>query len=148
PGSGGGVRRQPGGARSLRRAGEKESAPGINQGHRRYRPRNHLEAFMSDQPNRRSAMQCLAFGGAGTLFTLSGGVLMPSALGQTQKSSGVLLFLQISDTHIGFNKDANPDVAGTLKETIAKVNAMPEKPLLTIHTGDITHLSKASEFDT
>ncbi|HWF64083.1 MAG TPA: metallophosphoesterase, partial [Rhizomicrobium sp.] len=103
---------------------------------------------MSDQPNRRSAMQCLAFGGAGTLFTLSGGVLMPSALGQTQKSSGVLLFLQISDTHIGFNKDANPDVAGTLKETIAKVNAMPEKPLLTIHTGDITHLSKASEFDT
>ena len=52
------------------------------------------------------------------------------------------LFLQISDTHIGFNKDANPDVAGTLKETIALVNAMPMRPALTIHTGDITHLSK------
>ena len=57
------------------------------------------------------------------------------------------LFLQISDTHIGFNKDANPDVAGTLKETIALVNAMQMRPALTIHTGDITHLSKASEFD-
>ncbi|HXR95400.1 MAG TPA: metallophosphoesterase [Rhizomicrobium sp.] len=104
---------------------------------------------MSDllQPSRRGAMKCLAFGGAGTLFTLSGGILMPSALGQTASASDVPLFLQISDTHIGFNKDANPDVAGTLKETIAKVNAMAAKPLLTIHTGDITHLSKAAEFD-
>jgi 3',5'-cyclic AMP phosphodiesterase CpdA len=57
------------------------------------------------------------------------------------------LFLQISDTHIGFNKEANPDVAGTLKETISFVNAMPVKPALTIHTGDITHLSKPEEFD-
>jgi 3',5'-cyclic AMP phosphodiesterase CpdA len=55
--------------------------------------------------------------------------------------------MQISDTHIGFNKEANPDVAGTLKETIAFVNAMPVKPALTIHTGDITHLSKPEEFD-
>jgi 3',5'-cyclic AMP phosphodiesterase CpdA len=104
---------------------------------------------MTDQPqlSRRGVMKCLAFGGAGTLFTLSGGVLMPSALGQTLSQTGTPLFLQISDTHIGFNKDANPDVAGTLKETIAKVNAMTEKPLLTIHTGDITHLSKAAEFD-
>ena len=58
------------------------------------------------------------------------------------------LFLQISDTHIGFNKEANPDVAGTLKQTIDLVNAMPVKPALTIHTGDITHLSKPEEFDT
>src|SRR6202171_1871035 len=62
-------------------------------------------------------------------------------------ASGVPLFLQISDTHIGFNKEANPDVAGTLKQTIDFVNAMPIKPALTIHTGDITHLSKAEEFD-
>ncbi len=71
--------------------------------------------------------------------------LIPSALGHT--ISGTPLFLQISDTHIGFNKEANLDVAGTLKETIAKVNAMERKPLLTLHTGDITHLSKPSEFD-
>jgi 3',5'-cyclic AMP phosphodiesterase CpdA len=60
---------------------------------------------------------------------------------------GIPLFLQISDTHIGFNKEANPDVAGTLKQTIDLVNAMPVKPALTIHTGDITHLSKPQEFD-
>src|SRR3984957_11768887 len=101
-------------------------------------------------PSRRGALQCLAFGGAGTLFTLSGGILTPIGLAQAaaEKPAGLPLFLQISDTHIGFNKDANPDVAGTLKETIALVNAMKTRPALTIHTGDITHLSRASEFDT
>jgi 3',5'-cyclic AMP phosphodiesterase CpdA len=104
-------------------------------------------------PSRRGALKCLAFGGAGTLFTLSGGILTPVALTSkafaqgAMKSAGVPLFLQISDTHIGFNKDANPDVAGTLKETIALVNGMKMQPALTIHTGDITHLSRASEFD-
>jgi plastocyanin len=57
------------------------------------------------------------------------------------------LFVQISDTHIGFNKEANPDVNSTLNQTIELVNGMPEQPALIIHTGDITHLSKASEFD-
>ena len=103
-------------------------------------------------PSRRGAMKCLAFGGAGTLFTLSGGILAPMdlALAAAGKGgvTGTPLFLQISDTHIGFNRDANPDVAGTLKQTIALVNAMPEKPALTLHTGDITHLSKVEEFDT
>jgi 3',5'-cyclic AMP phosphodiesterase CpdA len=104
--------------------------------------------------SRRGALKCLAFGGAGTLFVLSGGVLAPIdlALAASRKSAhamaGTPLFLQISDTHIGFNKEANPDVAGTLKQTIDFVNAMPTKPALTIHTGDITHLSKAEEFDT
>jgi 3',5'-cyclic AMP phosphodiesterase CpdA len=56
--------------------------------------------------------------------------------------------VQISDTHIGFNKDANPDVKGTLSQTIDIVNAMPKQPALIIHTGDITHLSKPEEFDT
>jgi 3',5'-cyclic AMP phosphodiesterase CpdA len=106
---------------------------------------------MSDDfnPSRRGALQCLAFGGAGTLFTLSSGILTPIGLAQaaTEKPSGLPLFLQISDTHIGFNKEANPDVAGTLKQTVALVNAMKVRPALTLHTGDITHLSKASEFD-
>jgi 3',5'-cyclic AMP phosphodiesterase CpdA len=84
---------------------------------------------------------------------LAGGVLSPIDLafaathkmGQTQQ--GTPLFVQISDTHIGFNKEANPDVSGTLTQTIDFVNAMPKQPALIIHTGDITHLSKASEFD-
>ena len=109
-----------------------------------------MSSDLPSDPTRRGAMKCLAFGGAGTVFVLAGGVLAPVdlALAGSSKVSGVPLFLQISDTHIGFNKPANPDVAGTLKQTIALVNAMPVKPALAIHTGDITHLSKASEFDT
>ena len=102
--------------------------------------------------SRRGALKCLAFGGAGTLFVLSAGILTPVdvAMAATKKGGGISgtpLFLQISDTHIGFNKEANPDVAGTLKRTIDFVNGMPVKPALTLHTGDITHLSKPEEFD-
>ena len=110
---------------------------------------------MPDTPSfesRRKALKCLAYGGAGTLFTLAGGVLTPIELalaGSDPKAAslGRPLFVQISDTHIGFNKDANPDVNGTLKQTIELVNAMPEQPELIIHTGDITHLSRPAEFD-
>jgi 3',5'-cyclic AMP phosphodiesterase CpdA len=102
--------------------------------------------------DRRRALKCLAFGGAGTVFMLSAGVLTPVdlALAKDGASGGgdLPLFVQISDSHIGFDKPANPDVVGTLTKTIDLVNALPQQPALVIHTGDITHLSKASEFDT
>jgi Calcineurin-like phosphoesterase len=103
--------------------------------------------------SRRDALKCMAYGGAGTLFVLAGGVFTPVDLAiafehKTRvKSLGKPLFVQISDTHIGFNKEANPDVSGTLMQTIALVNRMAEQPALIIHTGDITHLSKPAEFD-
>ena len=102
---------------------------------------------------RRNALKCLAFGGAGTLFALSGGVFAPIDLAlaaadrQAAARLGKPLFVQISDTHIGFNKDANPDVDGTLEQSIELVNRMPVPPALVLHTGDITHLSKPEEFD-
>jgi 3',5'-cyclic AMP phosphodiesterase CpdA len=105
-------------------------------------------------PSRRSALKCLAFGGAGTLFALSGGVLTPIDLAlaasdeRASAKLGMPFFVQISDTHIGFNKDANSDVAGSLRRTIDLVNAMPAAPGLIVHTGDITHLTKPEEFDT
>ena len=104
-------------------------------------------------PSRRNALKCLAYGSAGTLFVLAGGVFTPVDLAQASNEEegarrvGKPLFVQISDTHIGFNKEANPDVNGTLAQTIALVNGMAEQPALIIHTGDITHLSKPSEFD-
>jgi hypothetical protein len=110
----------------------------------------NMSSGLPFDPSRRSALKCLAFGSAGTVFMLVGGVLTPVELAlaaSSQHAAAVPLFLQISDSHIGFNKDANPDVAGTLKQTIDLVNAMPVKPALTIHTGDITHLSKPEEFD-
>jgi 3',5'-cyclic AMP phosphodiesterase CpdA len=110
---------------------------------------------MSDESllSRRNALKCMAFGGAGTLFALSGGVLAPLDLAMAAADTksavklGKPLFVQISDTHIGFNKDANPDVNATLTQTIDIVNGMVEQPALIIHTGDITHLSKPAEFD-
>jgi len=111
---------------------------------------------MSDETrlvSRRAALKCMAYGGAGTLFVLAGGVLTPVQLARAATdpkaaaAPGKPLFVQISDTHIGFHKDANPDVNGTLSSTIDLVNGMPEQPALILHTGDITHLSKAEEFD-
>jgi predicted MPP superfamily phosphohydrolase len=113
-----------------------------------------MSSDASNKISRRNALKCLAYGGAGTLFTLAGGVLTPMELAYAAKEGtrktnlGLPLFVQISDTHIGFNKEANPDVAGTLKRTIELVNGMLDKPALIVHTGDITHLSKPAEFDT
>jgi 3',5'-cyclic AMP phosphodiesterase CpdA len=103
--------------------------------------------------SRRDALKCMAYGGAGTLFALSGGIFTPIdlAMAGTDKQAiarlGKPLFVQISDTHIGFNKEANPDVNATLTQTIDLVNGMSDQPALIIHTGDITHLSKPAEFD-
>jgi 3',5'-cyclic AMP phosphodiesterase CpdA len=103
--------------------------------------------------SRRNALKCMAYGGAGTLFVMAGGVFTPVDLARAADdklnvaSLGRPLFLQISDTHIGFAKDANPDVNGTLARTVELVNGMAEQPALIIHTGDITHLSKPAEFD-
>jgi len=102
------------------------------------------------QRTRRDALKCLAAGSAGTLFLLSGGVLTPVALAnaaQADPGAGKPLFVQISDTHIGFKGAANADVPGTVRRTVDLVNALPQTPDLVIHTGDITHLSRAGEFD-
>ena len=97
--------------------------------------------------NRRDALKCLGVG-AGTLFTLSGGILSTIDMAEAMTMTGPPLFVQISDSHIGFNKDANPDVIGTLNRNIDMINALPGAPAFAIHTGDVTHLSKAAEFDT
>jgi 3',5'-cyclic AMP phosphodiesterase CpdA len=99
--------------------------------------------------DRRGALECMIWAGTGVLWALSGGVpksvgLLGEAL--AAEASG-FTFLQISDSHIGFNKPANPDALGTLREAIAKVKAVESKPAFMIHTGDITHLSKPDEFD-
>ena len=103
--------------------------------------------------SRRTALRCMAYGGAGTLFALSGGILAPIDLAVAAEDKeaaarlGKPLFVQISDTHIGFAKEANPDVNGTLTRAVDLVNGMAQQPALIIHTGDITHLSKPEEFD-
>ncbi len=103
--------------------------------------------------SRRGALKCLAAGSAGTLFVLSGGVLLPMGLTEAaardagSQTAGTPLFVQISDSHIGFKGEANPDVPQTVRRSVDLVNRLPQPPSLVIHTGDITHLSKAEEFD-
>ena len=101
--------------------------------------------------DRREALTCMTWAGTGLLWTLSGGIPLTTGLiGEASAApagQGSFTFLQISDSHVGFNKPANPDALGTLREAIAKIKALPTKPAFMIHTGDITHLSKDEEFD-
>ena len=99
---------------------------------------------------RRHALECMLWAGTGVLWTLAGGVPVSRGfLGAAQAADMPgFSFLQISDSHIGFAKPANPHADATLAEAIAKVKAMPGKPAFMLHTGDITHLSKPAEFDT
>jgi len=97
----------------------------------------------------------MAWVGTGAVWTLSGGVLRGSPLGQIghgtmgpHSADGGLRFVQISDSHIGFDKPANSDVTATLRQAVAKIKAEPEQPSFILHTGDLTHLSKPAEFDT
>jgi Icc protein len=111
------------------------------------------ENMNEDGVDRRGFLECMAWAGTGALCVLQGGVLNSFALGDVLRGKyghvkGELSFVQISDSHIGFNKAANPDVTATLREAIAKVNALPTPPSFVLHTGDLTQLSKAEEFDT
>ena len=96
----------------------------------------------------------MAWVGTGAVWTLSSGVLKGSPLEASVRAPGLsqgqdtLRFVQISDSHIGFDKPANTDVTATLRAAIAKIKAAPEPPAFVLHTGDLTHLSKPSEFDT
>jgi 3',5'-cyclic-AMP phosphodiesterase len=104
-------------------------------------------------PGRRHFLKCMAWAGTGALWTMSSGILKGSPLGQSHGSmmsngAGGLRFVQISDSHIGFDKPANTDVTGTLRAAIAKIKAEPQPPAFVLHTGDLTHLSRESEFDT
>jgi Icc protein len=113
---------------------------------------------VGDGIDRRSFLGCMAWAGTGLLWTMDAGVPSSRLLAQAVKigAAGVgkvedFSFVQISDSHIGFNKGANPDVTGTLQRAIDKINVVPtgmKLPDFMIHTGDITQNSKASEFDT
>ncbi|WP_047243775.1 metallophosphoesterase family protein [Chromobacterium subtsugae] len=98
---------------------------------------------------RRKTLSCLAeWSGAAIVWTISGGI--PHALGAGNAAAAAdgkaLTFVQISDTHLGFHKEANPDVVGSLRQAIADINALPQAPAFVLHTGDVSHLSKPEEF--
>jgi 3',5'-cyclic-AMP phosphodiesterase len=100
--------------------------------------------------DRRGALECMIWAGTGMVWSLAGGVPLSLNLADARAATMAatpFTFLQISDSHIGFDKPANPNATGTLKEAIAKIVALPKKPSFMIHTGDISHLSKDAQFD-
>jgi len=103
-----------------------------------------------DGVSRRHALECMLWAGTGVLWTVSGGVPKSFNLlgvAEAAPAETSFTFLQISDSHVGFDKAANPNALGTLQEAIAKVKALPNKPAFMLHTGDITHLSAPAQFD-
>lgn len=100
------------------------------------------------QQSRRQFLTCMAWAGAGTVWLMKGGVLQARALGEADAKDASFSFVQISDSHIGFHKAPNPDVAGSLRQALARIRAERIRPAFVLHTGDLTHLSRPEEFDT
>ena len=114
---------------------------------------NYITANDSDDGiDRRGFLRCMAWAGTATVWGLAGGIPVSFPLSRlssmTEAERKSVFFAQISDSHIGFNKEANKDVTATLQEAVAKLNALPQAPALVLHTGDITQLAKPDEFDT
>jgi 3',5'-cyclic-AMP phosphodiesterase len=121
-------------------------------------PKSESDPTANDGIDRRNFLSCMAWAGTGLLWTMAGGVPTSKLFAATAGAPGGQMaqghgssgfnFVQISDSHIGFNKAANQDVTGTLKLALDKINRLPVTPDLLLHTGDITHSSRAAEFDT
>src|SRR3954462_8311246 len=110
---------------------------------------NKIDPF-TDGVDRRGFLKCMAWVGTGVIWTVNGGVLSSRSFGAepAAEAKGDFSFAQISDSHIGFSKEVNKDVTGTLQLAVDRINAMKTPSDLLIHTGDLTHLSKPAEFDT
>ena len=110
------------------------------------------ENLNRDGIDRRGFLKCMAWAGTGAVCVMQGGVLKSYAFDDPNSAHAALkgdfTFAQISDSHIGFNKAANPDVTATLRAAIDKINALPTTPEFMLHTGDLSQLSRADEFDT
>jgi Icc protein len=107
------------------------------------------ESRNGDGIDRRGMLKCMAWVGTGLVWGVTGGIATSRVFGRQAASTvkPTFTFVQISDSHLGFARDPNKDVAATLKQTIARINALPESPAFVLHTGDLTHLAKPDEFD-
>jgi hypothetical protein len=106
-----------------------------------------------DGVDRRGFLKCMAWAGTGMVWAVNGGLLSSVSLASFGRSGlaapkADLYFAQISDSHIGFSKEANPDVTSTLQVAVDRLNALPARPAFVLHTGDISQLSRPTEFDT
>jgi 3',5'-cyclic AMP phosphodiesterase CpdA len=127
--------------------GDGSSHAALNTEHNETSPNGEISP---DGIDRRGFLKCMAWAGTGLVWTFAGGVPVSRVFGQRMHSAkqSDFSFVQISDSHIGFNKAANADVTATLQAALDKIEALPHPPDFLIHTGDLTHSSKPAEFDT
>jgi 3',5'-cyclic AMP phosphodiesterase CpdA len=98
---------------------------------------------------RRGFLKCMTWAGTAMVWTVAGGLPRSRLIGSAEAAmNDGFSFVQISDSHLGFDKPANPNVTATLQDALADVGKMPKPPAFLIHTGDISHLSKPAQFDT
>jgi 3',5'-cyclic-AMP phosphodiesterase len=97
---------------------------------------------------RRGVLECMTWAGTAMVWTMVGGVPRARLIGSAEAATTDFSFVQVSDSHLGFDKPANPDTTGTFSEALKDVTKVPGNPRFLIHTGDITHLSKPVQFDT
>jgi Icc protein len=105
------------------------------------------ERSPSNEIDRRGMLKCMAWVGTGLVWSVSGGIATSTTFAGTSSEKSSFTFAQISDSHIGFSREPNKDVAATLQETVAKLNSLATPPAFVLHTGDLTHLAKPEEFD-
>src|SRR5947209_11832056 len=112
----------------------------------------------NDGVDRRGVLKCMAWAGTGMVWAVSGGIPGCSRVDQQPDKAKALdqaagaatasfTFVQVSDSHLGFSREPNRDVAETYRQAIAKINGLAQQPAFVLHTGDLTHLAKAEEFD-
>jgi Icc protein len=123
------------------------------QGNTRPTGSNYITTDQSDDGvDRRGFLRCMAWAGTATVWAMTAGIPTSFPVSRlpllTESQRKSIFFVQVSDSHIGFSKEANKDVTATLQDAVAKVNALPQRPALVLHTGDITQLAKPEEFDT
>jgi 3',5'-cyclic AMP phosphodiesterase CpdA len=114
--------------------------------------KNNIKKQSDDGIDRRGFLKCMAWAGTGVLWSMHGGIVSSRAFGTpapaSQAAAADFTFAQLSDSHIGFAKEPNKDVIGTMKLAIDRMNAASgAPPEFVLHTGDLTHLSKPAEFD-
>ena len=91
-----------------------------------------------DSSSRREFVKLLGLGGAVFASGLAGACARP------QRKPGLeggdeFFFVQLSDSHWGFQGPPNPEAANTLREAVAAVNALSRQPDFIVFTGDLTH---------
>jgi hypothetical protein len=116
-------------------------------------PRRGVVEHGADGVDRRGFLKCMAWAGTGLVWTVGAGLLSSTTLGQAlaadaKTAKGAFTFVQLSDSHIGFQNEPNHDVTATFQMAVDRLKTLHNRPEFVIHTGDISHLSKPDQFDT